>query len=158
MFWCNETPDGMDDLSIAGVLRFAQDDPSLCDLLIGTSLCPCLPRSLARGPQLLQMVLVAQRVHRLPEAAMMKGAQFARVRKSRQRILLERSGVARDVFAHFGRKHKESAVDPLSVACGLFLEIDDCRLLHHQRAPASGRLHGGQRCQLAMLLVELDRA
>ena len=71
------------------------------------------------------MVLVAQRIHRLPEAAVMKCAQLIVLGKPLQRILLERRRVARNVFAHLRRQHEEAAVDPLPVACRLLLEIDN---------------------------------
>src|SRR6266511_1689103 len=104
------------------------------------------------------MVLIAERVHRLPEAAMMEGAQLARTRQARQRVLLERGGIAFDVFAHLGREHEEAAIDPLSVAGRFLLEVEDRIVVHHQRTPASGGLHGGQRRQLSVLLMNLDRA
>src|ERR1700674_4876933 len=104
------------------------------------------------------MVLIAQGVHWLPEAAMMEGAQLIGLGELLQGILLEWSRVARNIFAHLGREYEEATIDPLAVARGLLLEIKNRIVPHHQRTEASGGLHCGQRCKSAMLLVEFDAA
>ena len=59
------------------------------------SVFPHLPGRLARRPQRLQRRLVAQRVHRLPEAGVAVGAQLAVARQAFQRSGLPRRVVAR---------------------------------------------------------------
>src|SRR5208282_6237226 len=65
-----------------------------------------LPCGFSRGPQLFQMVLVPQRIHRLPETPVLEGPQLIAVRQPLQRILLERRGVPVDVFPDLRRQHE----------------------------------------------------
>src|SRR5687767_2538331 len=102
-----------------------------------TWLLPALPGRLARAPQVLEVVLVAQRVHRLPEAAMLVGAQLALAREALQRRRFPAGGVTLDVVDDRGLEHEEAAVDPAAVAHRLFLEAGHLGAVHAERAEAS---------------------
>src|SRR5476651_1263262 len=99
------------------------------------------------------MILIAQSIHRLPEAAVMEGAELIIFGDYLQRLLLEGRLVACDVFADLGREDKESTVDPLAVAGRLLLKIKDGVSIHYQRTEASGRLHGGESGEASVALV-----
>ena len=66
---------------VADRLRAEQDAQVLGRL-------PGLPRRLARGPELLEHDLVAQRVHRVPEARVLVGGELALVREALERLAL----------------------------------------------------------------------
>ncbi len=60
-------------------------------------------------------------------------------------------------FRHLRAKHEVAAVDQRAITLGLFLETDDAVLLDVERTEAPRRVSGGQRRDLAVLAVEIDR-
>src|SRR5688500_19120527 len=86
---------------------------------------PDLPGRRARAPEVLEYVLVAQRVHVLPVAGMAPGAELAVVREALHRLTLPHGRIAFDIVEDAGLEHEESAVDPGVVALGLLAEASD---------------------------------
>src|SRR5450830_1018830 len=116
-----------------------------------------LPGSFTRLPQLFQVHLVAQGIHRLPETAMKKSVQLTFGGQAFQRLLFPGSAVVRDVIDDLWRQYKIATVDPGTIALRLFLEAINFLAIQDQRAETARRLGGGQRGQLAVRLVERDR-
>src|SRR5688500_10989330 len=87
------------------------------------------PRSAARCPELLEDGLVAQCVHRMPEARVSIGGELAAMRELLHRSALPYRLIAFDRVDHRGIEHEEAAVDPralgLIVALRLFTEALD---------------------------------
>ena len=102
---------------------------------------PRAPRRAAGVPQRLQLVAVAQRVHRLPEAVVVVGGQLAARGDVAQRLLLPLRVVARDRLADGGLADEEAAVDPRPVAARLLGEAR-ARRRPRSRAIRSGRAAG----------------
>lgn len=76
-----------------------------------------------------------------------------------ERLTLPRNRVAFDVVDRFRLENEETAVHPCSVAFRRIVERSDLRrVLELQGAESPARLHGRERCEPAVLLVEIDRA
>ena len=86
---------------------------------------PDFPRRLAGLPEILEMSLIAQRIHRLPEAVMEIDAELAVRGEPFHRLAFPDGRIALDIVADLGRQHEEAAVDPAAVAERLFLEPGD---------------------------------
>src|SRR3954466_13294121 len=97
---------------------------------------PHLPRGVAAGPQALEQVLLAQRVHRLPEPVVQIGRELALGGEALERIVLPDGGVTRDVGEDARLEHEEAAVDAAAVARGFLEKARDALVLHLQRAEA----------------------
>src|SRR6266852_3120966 len=109
---------------------------------------------MASTPHGFELVLVAQRVHRLPEAQVVKSRQLTFTSQPFHRFTFPDGVVAFDIVDYFGRQNKKPAIDVCAVACGLLAEI-----CHHiagklQRAKAPWRRHRGDRREPAFRLVE----
>src|SRR5437016_2687198 len=106
---------------------------------------PRLPRRATRGPHLVEMVLVAQRIHRLPEAAVEMRRKRTLSCQTLQRLALPHGGIAFYVIENRRRQDEETAVDPAAIALGLFLKAGDEPVFQHKRTKAARRLHRGER-------------
>src|SRR5580692_2755113 len=118
------------------------------------------PRSQGRRtgtPQLLELVAVAQRVHRLPEALVTVGRELALRGERAHRLLLPHGAVAIEVAVDPGREHEEATVGPAAVAAGLLLELAHQLAFQLQRTKTAGWLHGGDGCLGAAPAVEIDQ-
>src|SRR5687768_10233289 len=102
------------------------------------------------------MVLVAQRVHRLPETAMSIGGEIAAARERLHRLALPERGVAIDEVDHPGREHEKTAVDPAAFAARLLLEARHAIAVDIERAEARRRLHRSDRGEDALRAVIRD--
>src|SRR6185503_6216539 len=118
---------------------------------------PFLPGRGARRPQLLEVALVAQRVHRVPEAVVAVGRELPLGGEALHRLALPHRVIAVDVAADLGGQHEEAAVDPAAVAVRLLLEAAHALVLHLQGAEAPGRLHGRDRRERVLGAVEVDQ-
>src|SRR5208282_4525397 len=107
-------------------------------------------------PQCVQALLVAQRIHRLPESAMHPGSELAARSKMLHRLVLPHDAVAGDQVQHAPFQHKEAAVDQATLLVRLLLEGYHLGSLHHDAAEARGRAYARDRCLAAMRAVERD--
>src|ERR1700712_2936953 len=114
---------------------------------------PFFPGRLPRGPELLEVVLVAQGIHRLPEAFVEKYLQLAVARQVLHRLSFPYGRVVCDVVEYFRRKHKKAAVDPAAIALRFFLEAGDLRPFEVECAETPGGLHCAKRGGAAVRLV-----
>src|SRR5437879_3308805 len=110
-----------------------------------------------RFPQILELILVPQRVHRLPESGMLESAKLIVARHVDQRIGFPPCVIVFDVVECARLQDKEAPVHPCAVAGRLFLEARDARLLDEYRAVTAGRLNGGQRRQPAVPAMEVEQ-
>src|SRR5450830_2012976 len=101
-------------------------DKSVVSVFISTCSRPFLPLRSAAIPQLVQLYLVAQCVHALPETVMLPVQQHAVARDVFQRRAFENGGFAvLQIIEHAGAADHEAAIDPAQVAGRLFAEIVD---------------------------------
>src|SRR5437764_4718780 len=91
------------------------------------------------------MVLVSERVHRLPKAIVLIRLELALFRQFHERLGFPRGGIALDVIDYCWLQHKETAVDPGAVAGRLFLKTCDTRVVDQDCAVASRRLNSRER-------------
>src|SRR5690606_20852515 len=71
------------------------------------------------------MVLVAERVHRVPEAIMLEGHQFTLLRESDQRLGLEAGGIPLDQIDTCRGKDEETPIDEAAIAARLCRKAGD---------------------------------
>src|ERR1700733_13293000 len=114
------------------------------------------PPRCARAPQLIEMVAVAKRIHRLPEAFVPVAGELAVAGERAHRLLLPHGVGAPDVAADLGGEHEEAAVHPAAVAARLLFEPAHQPVLDLERAEAPGRLYGGHRRARPLLAVKGD--
>jgi hypothetical protein len=124
----------------------------------GSTVLTRLSRAPFAAPQGFEVLLVAKRVHRLPEAAMLEGHQLAVAGEVAQRLLLPDRHVVLDAVQNFRREHEEAGVDRAAVAFRLFEETGDPVPLHVERAEPARRHRRGQRRLAAMGAVESDQS
>src|ERR1700721_1000243 len=86
------------------------------------------------------MLLIAQRVHGLPEAPMHPRRQLPVRRQIFHRFLFPHRFVPVDQLQDAGLENEESAVDESAFRRRLLLERDDPRILRHDTAEARRRL------------------
>ena len=138
----------------------ARDEDALAAPEIRTAVPPSLPDfpwRLARCPELFQHRLVAQRIHRVPKAAMLERHHLSH-RASRtigelSQLLLSPSIRSRQ---RGDRTKKPPLISPPSPR-GFSMNAVDCRALALQRAVAARRPHRRDRRELAVADVEFDR-
>src|SRR5690606_7035172 len=107
-------------------------------------------------PQLLEALLVAQRVHALPEPLVPVGHELPVLGQLLERLALELGVVAGDVVEHARLQHEEGAVDPALARLGLLVELDDLVAVELEVTEAGGGPGGRQGGELAVRAVELD--
>src|SRR5579885_263363 len=117
---------------------------------------PDLPRRLARGPQLFQHALVAQRIHGMPEAAMLERHHLTHGGKTDNRRTLPARLVALDEIEHARGEHEEAAVDQSPIAARLLDEGGYRVSLTLDGAVASRRPYCGDRRQSAVAKMKFD--
>src|SRR4051794_6679252 len=93
------------------------------------------------------MVLVSERVHRLPKAIVLIRLELALFRQFHERLGFPGRGTALDVIDSGWLHHKKTAVDPGAVSSGLFLKTCDTRVVDQDCAVASRRLNSRKRCE-----------
>src|ERR1700730_1823153 len=98
------------------------------------------------------MLLIAQRIHRLPEASMEEGLDLALCDKRLNRLAFEHLRIVGDGIDRLWIEDEESAVDPPALVGGLLLERIDLRVFEPKGAEAGQRLHARTRGLLAMRL------
>ena len=120
------------------------------------NLLPNLPGGLPGMPQGFEEVLVAQRVHRLPEPRVLESNQFAVPRQFLHGVLLQDGLIVGKVFEDGGLHHEETGVDPRAVPLGLLQEVGDEVILckFHRTEPAT-RLASRHGDGLAVRLMEI---
>src|SRR5439155_22501565 len=99
--------------------------------------------------QLLELVLVSQRIHRLPETCVLVSAELAVAGQSHQRIAFPRCVIALNVVDCSRLKDEKPSVDPCSVAGWLLGEARDAEVFDAHSTIPAGRLNGSQRRQLS---------
>src|SRR5439155_7772314 len=87
--------------------------------------CPDRPRRLSRVPEGLKDAEVAQRVHRLPEAAMSERHQLVVGGQVFERLALEERVITINAVEDRRFEHEESPVHPSAVTQWLLLEGSD---------------------------------
>src|SRR5271165_6484830 len=104
------------------------------------SASPCLPRRSSRCPQLIQLLLIAKRIHGLPVAVVAIGVQMPLRCELFERLAFPcRRGIVGNVVEHLGRQHEEPSVDPAAIAYFLLAKRADATVLDVQEAePRSG--------------------
>src|SRR5262245_38566544 len=85
------------------------------------------PRWRAGYTELIEVIAVPDRIHRMPETGMLVGEEFAVLGQAAQRCLFERLLVPAQVIEHARLEDEEPAVDPGLVLADLFGEFGDAR-------------------------------
>src|SRR5580704_18504079 len=107
-----------------------------------TGYLPDFPRGLARGPEIFQLRLVPQRVHRLPKALVTVGGELAGVGQRLKRSALPHIRVLVEMLEDRRLEHEKSAVDPRTISLRLFFEgIDPMVQLDIQGTEPARGLH-----------------
>ena len=109
------------------------------------------------APTRLQLVLVAQRIHGLPEPQVLVGLQLAIAAEGFQRHRFPRHIITLDQRQHARRQYEKAAIDEAAIAARFFGETRHHVALAPQRAVASRGLHRGHRGRLAVAAVEGDQ-
>src|SRR5262245_25225342 len=122
-----------------------------------SALGPFPPGSGARAPQLFEVVALAQRVHRLPEALVAVARKLTVPGERAHRLLLPDCLLALQIPADRGREHEKAAVGPRTIPARLLLELQHAVAIDLQRAEAPRRLHRGYRCRRPPLAVKCDQ-
>src|SRR6266702_1216330 len=120
------------------------------------SFLPGFPWSLARGPELFELLLVAEGVHCLPEAVVEEGLHLTPGDEGLDDLALEHPAVVLDLLDHLGRQDKEAAVDPSAFVFGLLLEGVDVVVFQSEGAEPGDGLDAGEGDELAVFLVKSD--
>src|SRR4051794_41652329 len=97
---------------------------------------PDTPGRVAGRPHGLELLPLAQRVHRVPEPTVEVRLELALCREALERLLLPHRLVARDVAPHAGLEDEKAAVDPRAVAAGLLEEPAHAAVVDLERAEA----------------------
>src|SRR5579884_4242406 len=84
---------------------------------------PDFPRRVFAGPKTLQVHLVPQRVHVLPEASVLVCSQTAISGQHLKRFALPDRGISRDIVERRRFEHKETTIDPSTVPFRFFPEV-----------------------------------
>src|SRR5688572_17808535 len=84
---------------------------------------PHLPWSVPRGPELVQQLPFAQRIHRLPEALVPVGHELAIGSQPFHGVAFPQCIVAGDIAQHPAIQHEEAAVDPALPRLRLLREL-----------------------------------
>jgi hypothetical protein len=121
-----------------------------------TTALPLLPRRFPRPPKLIQVLLIPQRIHRLPESPMKESVHLILRHQPFNRFPLEHLRIVRHRVDRPRLQHKESSIDPPAFIRRLLLERINLGILQPQRPKPSHRLHTRQRHRLPMRLMELD--
>src|SRR5687767_15563909 len=100
------------------------------------------------------MTLVAERVHRLPEALVLEEREFAVAREPRQRLVLPDRVVPVEVAPDLRCEHEEATVDPTSVPARLLAEAPHAVALDFEGPEAARGLHRCDGRERALLSVE----
>src|SRR3954447_17463373 len=120
------------------------------------SVGPHFPRCLSGFPKLLKLILLAQRIHRLPKSVMPVSTKLTRAGKRLHGFLLPNSRVARYKGEHFGRQHKKTAVDPRPVAGRFFLKTTNAVTACSQSSKSARCSCGGYSRQPAVRTMKID--
>src|SRR5712692_7209262 len=117
---------------------------------------PHFPGRFAGGPELLEIHLVPQRIHVLPEAPMTIGGELSFTGQRFHGLTFPDGGLVCNVVHRARFQNKESPVDPARTALRLFLETGDSSLfvLEAKGAKPAWRLHRRQCGQGALLAME----
>src|SRR5712691_3620977 len=91
---------------------------------------PDFPGGLAARPQLLELHLVAQRIHRLPKTRMAEGHQLTRFGEPLQRFHFPRRFVSMNEICDRRIKHEEAAIDVGVVTRRFLHEPHDAIAVH----------------------------
>src|ERR671913_172734 len=83
--------------------------PCVCRNALAAFLLPGLPGRVARLPELLEQLAIAQRIHALPEIVVAVGHQLALVGESLERVLLPLRRIAGHLVEYLGLAHEERA-------------------------------------------------
>src|SRR5262249_52741870 len=103
-----------------------------------------------------EMLLVAGRVHGVPETVVAKRHQLAGLCEALERTMLERALVVK-VLEYAGIEDEKAAVDPALARLRLLGELLHAGALEGERAETRGRMHGGQRRHAAVRVVKLHQ-
>src|SRR5687768_14145069 len=119
---------------------------------------PYFPPGISAAPQILEIHFIAERIHRLPEAAVLVSVKLAFAREVLHGLLLKCRHVVLDVVDHTGLQDEEAAVDPCAVANRFFAKaFDPCfGFGERESSEAPGRLDGRDGGEFSVVAVKLD--
>ena len=109
------------------------------------------------GPKRLQVNLVAQCVHRLPETLMREYIQLTVLRQPLKRLALPERLITLNAINDAWRKHKEAAINFATIPNRLLFKCCDFALLNFQGAKTTWLLHGGNGCRAFTRLMRLKQ-
>src|ERR1700682_2580706 len=90
---------------------------------------PFLPRGVSSPPQILDNLFLAERVHRLPIAAMLKRAELLVLRELYHRFTLPNAIIACNHVKDRACQYEKTTIDPASVAVRLLVESIDATVV-----------------------------
>src|SRR3990167_9704246 len=108
---------------------------------------PGFPGRLARSPQIPQLPLIAQRIHRPPEAGVPEGPQLSVRRQSFEWLALPDRPIAIYILKHLAIEHEKSAVDPPPLVVRFLVKPRDRLIaLDIEDPEPAPRRNGGHGC------------
>ena len=102
------------------------------------------------------MIAITQRIHRVPETAMAKGAQFVVARNAFERTGLPARHIALDAIHDRSVEHEKAAVDVALIPRRLFDKAQNAIVLQIDGAVATRRNDGRQGGEFAVSLMKGD--
>src|ERR1700733_11697705 len=123
------------------------------DRVCGSS-SPNLPGRVAACPVILKPILVAQRVHGLPESIVDIGHELTIVRQALERFAFPKRIVGRNAVDDARIEDKETAVDVCIVARRFLREMRDLAAVKLQSPIASRGRHRSDGCLFSMGTME----
>src|SRR5205823_10545433 len=118
---------------------------------------PDLPRRVAGGPQIFQKLVLARRVHALPESLVTIGGQLAVAGALGQSVRFQNTvRITQIALDKFLFEDHEAAVDVARGRLRLFGEAGNQLIVQFNLAESTGWMDSGDRGQLAGSAVELE--
>ena len=119
---------------------------------------PHPPGSISGLPQLLEVVAVAQRVHRLPEPLVTVGGELTLPCERAHRLLLPHGVITIEVATDPWRKHEKTTIGPAAVPPRFLLELPHPLAIDIERPEPTWRLHRGHGRVGALVAVKRDES
>src|SRR5712671_6523189 len=122
----------------------------------GSSRSPYFPRRLAAVPQVRQKLLLAVRIHALPESGVSISGDLPFTRQSIKRLLFEHALVVGQIFANAFVHDEKAAIDETGLFFGFFLKCSHLAVSDFQIPEAARRLHGRDRDDLFLCSMKCN--
>src|SRR5690348_3457622 len=101
---------------------------------------------------------VAQRVHRLPESAVLERLQLAIRRQPHERVRFPAGLAVHDIVQNFWRQHEKTPVYPAAIALRLLDKLSYEIAFDPEAAVATRRLHRRHRCRRAVAAMKFQES